>query len=247
MFRKVFVAWKKGYGEKIALKAFSILRDLGIEYVFDEPRDCDLAIMAGGDGTLLGHQASLECPILGINPGKSVGYYMAADNRNFEKMLRRLLTGKEGKDYFFREYPRLETSINKIRLPFPVLNEVLVSPIYVRRTMYSKLILKRKKTLECNSGIIIYTPSGSHGYAKSAGAKVMGDGKKFGVAALAPCDGRLKKGEITEGKRVSVKYLGEEGEICVDGQEHQICRIRKDDMVTVRKSKKPAKIVHFRK
>lgn len=245
MFSKVFIAWKKDYGEKISLKACSVLRGLGIEYVYDEPKGCDLAIMAGGDGTLLKFQSSLECPILGINPGKSVGYYMPANNVDFEKKLRKLMDGEEGKDYFIREYLRLETKINKIPVPFLALNDILVSPIYVRRILYSELFLKGKRTKEANTGILFYTPSGSHAYAKSVGAKPLKDPKKFGIAAVAPYTGRLTKGEILSKNQVSVKYLNWEGEVCVDGQEDQVLRLKRNDIVTVKKSDKPAKIIWF--
>ena len=217
-----------------------------MDYVFDEPKDCDLAIMVGGDGTLLKFQSFLECPIFGINPGKSVGYYMSAVRRDFEKKLRKLLGGKEGKDFFIRAYPRLETRINRTTLPFLALNDVLVSPIYVRRILDSELRVKGKKTFERNTGILVYTPSGSHAYAKSAGAKIIKDEDKFGVVAVAPYSGRLKRGDIIlAGGSVRVKCLNEEGEVCVDGQDNQACRINKGDVVVVRKSKIPARIVHF--
>ena len=107
MFSKIFVAWKKGYGEKIALKVCEILSRYGVDYVFDEPGDCDLAVMIGGDGTMLRYQSPLGCAILGINPGRSVGYYMAANGKDFEKKLTKLIEGEEGKDYFIREFTRL--------------------------------------------------------------------------------------------------------------------------------------------
>jgi NAD kinase len=245
MFEKVFLAWKKDYGEQVALKVCSVLRKMGIEYVFDEPKGCDIAVMAGGDGTLLNWQSSIECPILGINPGKSVGYYMPANNVDFGKKLLKIIHGKEGKDYFFREYPRLETRINKTRVPFLALNDVLVSPIFVRRILYSDLLAKGKRTREVNSGIIVYTPSGSHAYAKSVGAKPLKDQKKLGVAAIAPYTGRLTRGEILSKGNVAVKCLSWEGEVCVDGQEDYVCRLKENDVVTVRKSKKPVKIIWF--
>lgn len=247
MFSKVFIAWKKDYGEKIALKVCALLRELGIEYVFDEPKDCDLAIMAGGDGTLLKYQSSLECAILGINPGMSVGYYLSANGRDFEKKLGKLFEGEEGKDYFIKEFARLETTINKVPIPFLALNEVLVSSIYVRRTLESELKLKGRITRERNSGIIVYTPSGSNAYAKAVGARPIKDMYKIGVAAVAPYSGRLKK-EITLDKgQVSVKCLSDEGEVCVDGREEQVCRLKLNDVVTVNKSSRPARIVWFGK
>lgn len=246
MFSKVFLAWKKNYGEDIVLKACSILREMDVEYVFDEPKGCDLAVMIGGDGTLLKFQSPLECPILGINPGKSVGYYMNAGNGNYASKLRRVLEGKEGRDYRLKEYQRLETKINKTKIPFLAINEVLISPIYVHRILDSKMTAKGKTSLERNSGILVYTPSGSHAYAKSAGAKELKDPKRFGVAAIAPYKGRLKRGEVILSKgQVVVKSLNREGEVSIDGQEDQVLRLKENDIVTVRKSDSPARIVCF--
>jgi NAD kinase len=248
MFSKVFIAWRKDYGEKIVLRVCELLRQRGIEYAFDEPQDCDLAIMVGGDGTLLKYQASLECPMLGINPGKSVGYYMSAKGSDFEKKLRKLLEGEEGKAYFVKEFTRLEASINQTPLPFLSLNEVLVSPIYVRRIFESTLSAKGRRSEERNSGILVYTASGSHAYARSAGAKTFDEGNKFGVTAIAPYSGRLKRGELMLAKgQVSIKCLNDEGDVCIDGQEEQVCRLKKGDSVTVKKSPKPAKIIFFGK
>jgi len=247
MFSKVFINSKNSYGRDIKRKVESILNGLGVDYVYENLHGLDLAILIGGDGTLFGNQSFLECPILGINPGHSVGFFMAAGNRDFEKKVRRVLLGKEGKDFFIQNFMRLETKINRVKIPYVGMNDVLVSPIYVRRILDSELTVKGKKTIESNSGILVYTPGGSHAYAKSAGAKVM-KGPKFGVVGIAPYSGRLKRGEVTlsEGS-VAVKCLNREGEVCVDGQECQVTKIKEGDLVTVTKSRSPVRIIAFEK
>ena len=248
MFSKVFIAWKRDYGEKIALRVCAILREAGIEYAMDEPNDCDLAVTIGGDGTLFKFQSSLECPILGINPGDSVGFYLSAGAKDFERKLKTLLDGDEGEDYTIKEFPRLETSINKVTVPFLALNDVLISPVYVRRALEAELNAKGKRTKEISSGILVYTPSGSYAYAKAAGAKPMKTNHKFGVAAIAPYSGRLARGElILEKGQVAVRCLSGEGEVCIDGSEEQVCRLKYRDVVVVKKSARPAKIIFFGK
>jgi NAD kinase len=248
MFSKVFISWKRNYGEKIALRVCAILREAGIGYAMDEPKGCDLAVTVGGDGTLLKFQSSLECPILGINPGASVGFYLSANAKDFERKLRRLLDGEEGEDYYIKEFMRLETTINKVPVPFLALNEVLISPVYVRRAFVTELNAKGKRTKEINSGILVYTASGSHAYAKATGARPLREDGKFGIAAIAPYAGRLAKGElILEKGQASVKCLNNEGEVCVDGSEEQVCRLKAKDVVVVKKSARPAKIVWFGK
>ncbi len=248
MFTKVFIAWKKDYGKAIALKACSILRNLGVDYVFDEPKNCDLAIVVGGDGSLLKFQSFLQCPILGINPGGSVGFYMSANKEDFENKVKRVLLGREGKDFFIVKFMRLETKVNGVKIPYLGMNDVLISPIYVRRILDSELRVKGRKSLERNSGILVYTPGGSHAYAHSAGARILRDRDKFGVVAIAPYQGSLKRGEIILSKgNVIVKCLNEEGEVCVDGQESQVVKLGRGDIVSVKKSNSPVRIIAFEK
>ncbi|NIO23139.1 MAG: hypothetical protein GTN38_03890 [Candidatus Aenigmarchaeota archaeon] len=246
MFSKVFINSKNSYGRDIKRRVEKILNSLGVEHVYENLHDVDLAILIGGDGTLFGNQSFLSCPILGINPGHSVGFYMAANDKDFENKVRRILLGKEGKDFFIQKFPRLETRINGVKTPYIGMNDVLVSPIYVRRILDSELRLKGKKTIERNSGILVYTPGGSHAYAKSAGAKPLKDSKRFGVVGIAPYCGRLKRGEITfPGGIVSVKCLNPEGEVCADGQECQVTKIREGDVVTIKQSNSPVRIISF--
>ena len=248
MFSKVFINSKNAYGRDIKRKVEKILDQLGIDHVYENLHDIDLAILIGGDGTLFGNQSFLSCPILGINPGHSVGFFMSADNRDFENKVRKVLLGKEGKDFYIRNFMRLETKINRTKIPYICMNDVLVSPIYVRRILDSELRVRGRKSVERNSGILVYTPGGSHAYARSAGAKPIKDQKRFGVAGIAPYCGMLKRGDVTlsEGS-VSVRCLNKEGEICVDGQECQVTRIKEGDLVTVTKSKSPARIIAFEK
>jgi|GEM_PF-1194527 len=248
MFSKVFINSKNAYGRDIKRKVESILNRLGVEHVYENLHDIDLAILIGGDGTLLGNQSFLECPILGINPGHSVGFYMTAGRNDFENKIRKVLTGKEGKDFFVRKFPRLETRINRIKTPYVGMNDVLVSPIYVRRILDSELRAKGRKSIERNSGILVYTPGGSHAYAHSAGAEILKDPKRFGVVGIAPYSGRLKRGEITlsEGS-VFIRCLNHEGEVCVDGQECQVTKIKEGDLVEVKQSSSPSRIISFEK
>jgi NAD kinase len=143
---------------------------------------------------------------------------------------------------------RLETKINGVKIPYMGMNDVLVSPIYVRRILDSELRVKGRKSIERNSGILVYTPGGSHAYASSAGARPVKDGKRFGVAGIAPYSGRLKSGEITlRDGSVSVRCLNPEGEVCVDGQEYQVTKINEGDVVSVKKSGSPVRIIAFEK
>ena len=238
-----------GYGNSIKAGIIRMLKESGAEYTGEIEPSCDFMIVIGGDGTLLRDQWKADCPVLGINPGESIGFYMAANDKDYRKKLGLLLHGKKGRDFFIHPLSRLRTELNGRKLPQPALNDVLVSPIYVRRILESRLSAKGKKSIERNSGIIVYTPTGSHAFAHSAGAKTMRYGSPgFGVAGIAPYSGSLKRGEMLIRKgSVEIECLSDSGEVCVDGSEVILKQIKKGDVVRVQKSPKPLMLVGFSK
>jgi len=244
---KFIVRTKDGYGRDIRKGVIEILKKNRADYTEKLEPGCDFAIVIGGDGTLLRDQPELDCPVLGINPGKSVGYYMTAGRKDYEKKVLKLISGKKGRDYHIYNLMRLGAEVNGKKMA-PALNDVLISPVYVRRILESSLSVGGRKTMEMNSGIIVYTPTGSNAFAHSAGAKKLGyDSKKIGVAAIAPYSGILKKQEmLLEDGPVKVRCLSDTGEVSIDGSESRISELKKGDVVTVRKSAKPLQLVGFR-
>jgi NAD+ kinase len=243
-----FILRSKGrYGRDLMEKAAELLEKSGASWTPEIEKGCDFAVIFGGDGTLLRDQSLLDCPVLGVNPGKSVGYYMRAGKGDFGKKMLKLVKGRAGKDYKIQSLTRLSASVNGKKLPALALNDVLVSPIYVRRMLKSKITIGGRKSLERNSGIIVYTPSGSHAFAHSAGAKKMEHGSgKIGVAAFAPYSGMLKGSEVLLSKgAVKIECLCEEGEVCIDGSERNVLRIGRGDTVSVGKSKSLFRLVDF--
>ena len=142
----------------------------------------------------------------------------------------------------------MEATLNGKILP-PALNEYLISSGYVKKMFNSKLKVRGKESLERNSGIIIYTPTGSNAFASSAGAKKLPWNKgKIGIVALAPYSGRLKNGEILLDKGdITLKCLNKIGEICIDGQDKYTYKIRRGDKIRVRKSSDYALVLDFNK
>jgi len=241
----VFIRAKEGYGDEIKEKVIKLMKEYGMKIV-DDSEKADLAIMIGGDGTLLKYQSTLKCPILGINPGQSVGYYMKANDKDFEKKIIKILEGKLGSDYFIFDLMRLETYVNDRQLKFLALNEVLISSIYTRRILKAELEVNGKMSIEHCSGIIIYTPTGSNAFAHSAGAKkILYNENIFGIVGLAPYIGVLKKGPILTQKDVIVIPISELAEICIDGQENQVKIVNSGDTIVVKKSANPVSIIGF--
>ncbi len=246
---KFIVKKKEGHHGELAGKVRSFIEENGAEWTGDIAEDADFAIIIGGDGTLLRYNSRLKCPILGVNPGHSVGHYMMACADDFGKKILRLMKGREGKDYHVYRLVRLETAVNGKSMDAAALNEVLVSPIYVRRALKTVLEAGGKKSSETNSGIIIYTPTGSTAFAHSAGARKIGyDRDVMGITALAPYSGRLKKrGMLIRNGTVKIECMSAEGEASIDGSEEDLMRLGKGDTVTVSKCRSPVRLIGFRK
>lgn len=232
---KFCVITKPGHNTRTRKKAEGLLRKMGCS-ILKSPKKAQFCIMIGGDGTLLHHQSGIDKPILGIRTPGHVGHYLKANQGDFEGKIRMLVKGK----CFIHRMPRLEALVNGKKLGALALNEALVSPVYCRRMLEAEVTLGGRKSLERNSGIVVYTPSGSNAFARSLGAKNRG----FGVIPIAPFSGRIK-GDIYLRGPVSIKILSREAEICMDGQGSQAWRLRKGDRILVRRARKPARIVSF--
>jgi NAD+ kinase len=246
---KFIVKHKEELGRELMEKVTAFLEKNGAEWTGETEDDADFAVVIGGDGTLLKHHSQLKCPILGLNPGHSVGHYMRACSDDYQEKILRLIKGKEGHDYHVYGLLRLEAAVNGRKMDATALNDVLVSPIYVRKALKSTLRIDSRESLETNSGIIVYTPTGSTAFAHSAGAKkIRYDRNVFGVTAFAPYAGELKKGEIVLGKgHVEIECLSDEGEVSIDGSGLNVRKLHPGDTVSVGKCRHPVKLVGFRK
>lgn len=240
----VVLKFRKNCDEKIKKKIINLLNELKIKHT-ENIQQADLAIIIGGDGTFLFWQSQISCPILGIKD-RGVGHYMKASQNDFLKKIKTVLKGKEGKDYYIYKLLRITATLNKKILP-PALNEYLVSSGLTREMFNCQLKIRGDESLERNSGIIVYTPTGSSAFAKSAGAEELKwDDKRMGIVALAPYSGRLKKGEILLSKGgFYIKCLNKKGEICIDGQKKYTYKIKYNDRIFIQKSNNYAKVIGF--
>jgi NAD kinase len=244
--KKVAVRFGKKESSSVKKKIFGFLKNLEAE-VADNAGRADLAIIVGGDGTFLYWQSEFKCPLLGVKDKKEgVGYYMSASLEDFPEKISMVLGGKEGKDYFVRKLLKLAADLNGKSLR-PALNEYLISSGRTRKMFNCRIKVDGKEFVERNSGIIVYTPTGSNAFAEAAGAKKLAwNCKKMGIAAVAPYAGILKRGEILlAGGEAVMECLDNKGEICVDGQEKYSYKIKRGDMIAVRKSEEPAGVIGF--
>lgn len=136
---------------------------------------CDLAIVVGGDGTILNAVRSLshtQVPLLGINVGR-LGFLADISPEELETSLEEILDGS------YREEQRflLEMQVirdNKVIFEGDAFNDVVVHIRDVARMIeFETRINDEFVNHQRADGIVVSTPTGSTAYALSAGGPIL--------------------------------------------------------------------------
>lgn len=206
----------------------------------------DFIIALGGDGTLLRTlptSARLSIPVLGINMGR-MGFLLEIEPDEAKEALDRIL--KE--EYEIEERMMLSVQVNGNMTAFAA-NELAVT----RGANPSSLTVNvwtEHESVFCvhGDGVLVSTPTGTTGYALSAGSPV--------VYPLLPCliitpvcshimhhrPVILPDDQVI---RIYVKNTrGYPHQVCIDGQE--VFDLKEDSEVTVRRSTQNACFVRFK-
>lgn len=136
---------------------------------------CDLAIVVGGDGTLL-HSARIlaqrKIPIVGINMGR-LGFLVDILPDETSKKLDEILAG----EYYAEERFLLQSRImrkSQCVASAHALNDVVITTYHeVRMIDFSTIINHHIINYDRADGIIAATPTGSTAYALSSGGPIL--------------------------------------------------------------------------
>ncbi|MBR2616306.1 MAG: NAD(+)/NADH kinase [Clostridia bacterium] len=156
-----------------------------VHFVSEEAlfRESECLVTLGGDGTILSvarRAAEQDLPIFGINLGH-VGF-MAALEKNQIGRVRALADG----DFFESSRMLLDCAVNGKRT-LSALNELVIAPERGFHIVELSLLAGEKKLCDFRAdGLIFNTPTGSTGYAFSAGGAVMdAEYDAIGVKAIS--------------------------------------------------------------
>ncbi len=190
---------------KLAYKVYDFLKVSGYEVIVDcetydrshlhpfdegdvvplENFDVDFIIAIGGDGTILRieHRTKREIPILSINMG-SLGFLTEVEPHETFFALSKLLDG----DYFIDERIKLKTFLNGETAVPDALNEDAILTGIPGKIIHLKYYVDGGLADEIRAdGLIVSTPTGSTGYAMSAGGPFVDPRiDAFVIAPLAP-------------------------------------------------------------
>lgn len=136
---------------------------------------CDLVIVVGGDGSMLGAARALvshATPVLGINRG-NLGFLTDITPENLEEQVDEVLQG----NYLTEQRFLLDLEVRRDDIPMgqgDALNDIVLHPGKSTRMISFELYIDGQYVYRVKAdGLIISTPTGSTAYALSAGGPIM--------------------------------------------------------------------------
>ena len=192
------------------------------------PRDVDLCLALGGDGTILRslrHFSGTEVPVFGVNYG-TVGFLAAVEPSELEEGLRRAFAG----EFEVIELPGLEAALPEGSRP--ALNDVS----FTRRPHHRVLELSYRLggrevgNVRCD-GLVAATPVGSTGYNLANGGPILAWGVAgYVVSFIAPHTLTTRPLVVAPDDVLHVHNLGERDpvEIALDGVPHGVLEPRSE-------------------
>jgi len=161
----------------------AVAADVGVTIVA-EPRDADLTVALGGDGTMLrtlAHLLGSTVPVIGVNYGR-VGFLASISPDDLERDLERVFAG----EYRVVALPTIEVQLGGEK--HVAVNDVVVTSAVLGRMVELAYAVGGEDlgTVPCD-GMICSTPSGSTAYNLSNGGPVLVRGlEAMAVTFIAP-------------------------------------------------------------
>jgi len=209
---------------------------------------CDLVIVVGGDGSLLGAARALcesNVPVLGVNRG-GLGFLTDIAPDELEQGVGDVLEGK----YMAESRFLLEATVyrgTEVLGSIAALNEVVLHPGKSARMIEFELFVDGQFVYSLKSdGMIVATPTGSTAYSLSAGGPIMHP--KLDAVVLVPMYPHTLSSRpiVVAGNseiRITVSPKNEiYPQVSCDGQEHISCV--PGDTLIIRKKSQKLRLIH---
>ena len=211
-------------------------------------KQCDLALVVGGDGTMLGfgrQLAEYKVPLIGINQGR-LGFITDIALTNFEASLLPMLRGEYDEDH------RVMMHAKVIRDGHCVFDALALNDGVVNRGSTSGMVELRIEVdgnfvaSQRADGLIIATPTGSTAYSLSAGGPLMHPSLQAWVMApIAPHTLSNRPIVLADTGEVSIDLVaGRDASANFDMQ--SLASLLIGDRITVRRSEHHARFLHPR-
>jgi NAD+ kinase len=216
----------------------------------DLPRECDLVVVLGGDGTLIGMAnrialAGVDVPILGVNFG-SLGFLTEITLSELYESLEAVLTGSAQIDQRMMLLARTLRQ-NVVHVDRIVLNDVVITKAALSRIIELAVTVGDQPVMRVRAdGLIVATPTGSTAYNLAAGGPIVHPA--VDAVLLTPIAPHMLTNRplVLPGSsalRVEPLTDGSHDEVFVtfDGQSGHA--LQADDVVEIRKAERPLRLV----
>jgi NAD+ kinase len=209
---------------------------------------CDLAIVVGGDGTLLNAARSLvddDVAVLGVNLGR-LGFLADVSPGEMPERLGEILAGQ------FEEEHRtlLHAAIlrnGEVLSESDALNDVVIHKWDIARMIEldTRIDGRFLNALRAD-GLIVSTPTGSTAYALSGGGPIM-DPSLPALVLVPICPHTLSNRPIVVSDQVTIEILvhgqdGREAQMTCDGQVNFL--LGAGDVIRIRRKPKTLRLIH---
>jgi NAD+ kinase len=210
---------------------------------------CDLIIVLGGDGSLLGvirDNIDRNTPILGVNQGR-LGFLADLSIKQLKANLIKILSGK------FTEENRTLLSAkikrrNKIIFNYHAINDVVLYSSNIPKLIDFEIFIDKKLMLRQRAdGFIIATPTGSTAYSLSAGGPILYPTlKNFVLVPLYPHTLGSRPIVVDENSKIQLNILSHDNNkdcgLNFDGQKNVV--LQPGDKIIITKYPKQVKLIH---
>ena len=211
-------------------------------------RECDLAVVVGGDGTMLGIARQLArhgTPLVGINTGR-LGFITDVPAGQFAESLAPMIAG----DYEEERRTMLEGGVRRDgELIFEgfAMNDVVVSRGGAASMVELKVEIGTEFVANLRAdGLIIGSPTGSTAYALSAGGPILHPGiAAWVLVPIAPHDLSNRPIVLPDTGEISIEIVaGRDASVSFDMQ--SLASLLHGDRISVRRSAHQVRFLHPR-
>ncbi len=209
-------------------------------------RDCDFAVVVGGDGTMLGiarQLARFNTPLVGINQGR-LGFITDINIAQFAEALAPIVAG----DYVEEHRTMLEGGVCRDEVSIfegYAMNDVVVSRGSAASMVELKVDIGDEFVANFRSdGLIIGSPTGSTAYALSAGGPILHPGiAGWVLVPIAPHDLSNRPIVLPDAGEISIEIVAaRDASVSFDMQ--SLASLLHGDRIRVRRSANQVRFLH---
>ena len=208
---------------------------------------CDLGLVVGGDGTMLGvsrHLARYGTPLVGINQGR-LGFVTDIALEDFEASIAPILQGEYEEDVRPLMHARVMRDGHCV-FEAQAMNDVVVNRgstsgmVELRIEVGGQLVSNQRA-----DGLIVATPTGSTAYALSAGGPMLHPSiPAWVMVPIAPHNLSNRPIVLSDAQEVTIEVAGGRGDASANFDMQSLASLQHGDRILVKRADHSVHFLH---